>query len=437
VKNRHIEVKAKGLTVKIFVTRSTKGDKIYTTYQVADYPQVDPVTGKRKRKLWSFADEGAARAKALELCEGNLKAQEFNDADMAQLFMQKRRIHNAMEEAERIGMEVDDAVRLVRMASEIVPLREILDACKAWRDNRPDQPFTPKTIKQATADYLSRQGRLSGRRRKALTSYFGQLENKFGGRLLHELTTIELKDWMDGRDLKASSFNCVLGAYSLIYRDAQSRGHVPPDCNPVAAIKRLKVTPGHIGIMEPGEVRTIMATVKDDLKPFLSLWFFGGLRKDEISRLHWRQIRMAVKTGVLEIEAEQGIKTGARCVPLQPNLKAWLQWSLRLNPDVSGPVLPLKYSKGRLLDNLQRTISRQSGVKWVPNAGRHSYISYRAKLVESTATISDECGNSPAEIERRYRKKGTTVEAAYEFFAIRPPAEENVIPMPQKMTVAV
>jgi hypothetical protein len=105
VKNRHIEVKAKGLTVKIFVTNSTKGAKVYSTYQIADYTHVDPVTVTRKRKLWSFANEGNDRAKALQLCEGNLKAQEFNDADMAQLFMQKRHIHNAMEEAAKIGME--------------------------------------------------------------------------------------------------------------------------------------------------------------------------------------------------------------------------------------------------------------------------------------------------------------------------------------------
>jgi hypothetical protein len=345
MKNRRLEVKAKGLTVKIFVTRSTKGNTVYTTYQVADYSQVDPVTGKQRRKLWSFADEEDARAKALELCEGNLKAQEFNDADMAQLFMEKRRIHNAMEAAQKIGMEVDDAVRLVRMASEIIPLRELLDACKFWRDKRPDKPFRARTVKQARADYMSRQSRLSGRRRKALTSYFAQLENKFGGRLLHELTTVELKDWMDGRSWKPSTFNSVLGCYGLLFKDAQTRGYVPPGCNSVAGIKRLKVMPGQIGIMEPSEVRTIMATVKNDLKPFLALWFFGGLRKDEISRIDWRQIRRAVKTAVLEIETEQGLKTGARCVPLQPNLKSWLEWSLRNNPELSGLVLPLKYSK--------------------------------------------------------------------------------------------
>jgi len=342
----------------------------------------------------------------------------------------KRPIQNALDEAQHTGLRIDDAVRLVRQAGEIIPISEILDACRFWKSKRPDKPFTPKTVREATSDFLARQVRLSARRRRVLKSYLGQLETKFGQRLLHELTTLEIKDWMDAKAWEPATFNSVLGAYALLFKDAQSRDRVPVGCNPIIGIKRFRIMAGQIGIMEPSEVRTIMSTVNNDLKPFLAIWFFAGCRKDEIARLDWRQIRAALKTGVLEIDAEQGLKTGARFVPVLPNLKSWLEWYLRHNPASSGLVLPLKYNGGRKLDNIQRTITRQSGVRWVLNAGRHSYISYRTKLADSVTTVSDECGNSPSEIERRYRKKGVTMEAAQEFFGILPPVQAEIILMP-------
>jgi hypothetical protein len=67
----------------------------------------------------------------------------------------------------------------------------------------------------------------------------------------------------------------------------------------------------------------------------------------------------------------------------------------------------------------------------VPHS-EHSYISYRSKLADSVTTVADVCGNSPEKIERNYRKKGITVEAAQDFFSILPPAEPiNILPLSQ------
>jgi hypothetical protein len=80
MKQKPIEVCYKGLTVRIFVTRCTKGERVYTNFQVADYS-----TGKRK--LHGFASEAEARAKALDICKSNAKANETGDADMARLYL--------------------------------------------------------------------------------------------------------------------------------------------------------------------------------------------------------------------------------------------------------------------------------------------------------------------------------------------------------------
>jgi hypothetical protein len=51
--------------------------------------------------------------------------------------------------------------------------------------------------------------------------------------------------------------------------------------------------------------------------------------------------------------------------------------------------------------------------------------------------VADECGNSPAKIEKHYRKRGVTLEQAQQFFAIMPPAEpENVVDLHEQQKAA-
>jgi hypothetical protein len=404
MKNKAISVKAKGLTIKMYVRRTTKNGKVYTNYQFADY-------SSGKRKFRSFAEESEARDKALELCN----AMAAGEGDLISFSDIKRPIQNALDEAKVAGLPIDEAVRLVRQAGEIIPIGEILDACRFWKSRRPSRPFTPKTLREVTADYLSRQQRLSERRKRTLKCYYDQLCEKLGDRNMNEVDTIEIKDFADGKCWSHKTHNEALNAYGLLWKEAQLRNWVPAGCNPVTGIKRLKLFPGSIGIFEPEQVRAMLSRVKEDMVPFLSIWCFAGCRKEEVARLRWTQIRRALKTGVLEISNEVGQKTGARCVPLQPNLVAWLSWFLRRNSDIDGPVLPMSRQGNRRLDDIQKRIATQSKIEWVPNGPRHSYISYRSKLAPSITDVADEAGNSPAKIERHYRRKGVTIESAKEF----------------------
>jgi hypothetical protein len=413
MKNKLIEVRHKGVTVKIFTSHTGK----YTYYQVPDY-------SSGKRKLWSFSNVDEAKSKALEIAGPPASG----ETDLIPLSAIKSQIQLAVE---LVGEScIVPACQIYREAAKLIDPEEILQAVRYWKERRPDKPFSPKMVKDATADYLARQGRLSPRRKRTLKSYFASLESSFGERLMHELTTVEIKDWMASKPWGEATFNSMLCAFKMLYRDALARNWVPEGCDPMAAIKRFRLKPRHIEILEPSEVRTLFAKVSEDLIPFLAIWFFGGHRKDEVARLHWTQVRNALKTGKLELTGDQALKNGARSASILPTLRAWLEWYLQRNPDASGLVLPVKYSGGRKLDNVQRTIKRQTKVRWVPNAGRHSYISYRCKIADSVTTVADEVGNSPAQIERHYRKKGILKESAEEYFAIMPPTESNVIPMP-------
>src|SRR5712672_276149 len=143
MKQKAIVVKAKGLTVKIYVRRNTKNGKVYTNYQLADYS-----TGKRK--LCSFSDESEARTKALEIA-GCMAS---GETDLIPLTAIKREVQLAIE---LVGESfIVPACQIYREAAKLIDPEEILQAVRFWKERRPDKPFTPKTVKEATTDYLSR-----------------------------------------------------------------------------------------------------------------------------------------------------------------------------------------------------------------------------------------------------------------------------------------
>jgi hypothetical protein len=424
--SQNIEVKHKGLSVKIYVSQTSKKGTAYTTYQVADY-------SSGQRKFWSFSDEARARAKAEEIAEGKATGKD----DVFVYAALKRPIQRALEEARGTGMRLDEAVGLLRKALEIVPADEMLEACRFWKNKRPNKPFDPKTAKQAVDDHLPRH-RASVRRKRALKTYYGHFSKKFGTRKLHEIDATEICDWANsaerntGKGWSAKTQNEVLNALSGLYKEAIFRNWVPAGYNPCSteSIKRPEVKPGNIGIFTPIQVAAIMQKIKDDLKPFMCLWFFGATRKEEVARLRWGQIRAAVKTGILEIEPEQGLKTGGRSINVLPNLMAWLKWSVAQFPDAEDdePVLPLNRGGGRKLDDISKRVACQSKVPWVDNGPRHSYITYRCKVTQSTVDVADEAGNSPHKIEKHYRRKAISIDDAKAYFEIMPPdAPANVM----------
>jgi hypothetical protein len=433
MKSKPIEVKAKGLTVKIFVSHTTKKEKVYVTYQVADY-------SSGKRKLWSFADESDARAKALELCEAIGKGQQFGDADLARLYLEKRSIHNAMEEAQALNMRVDEAVRLVRQATEIIRREDILQACRFWKDHRPDKPITPKRAGDAVTEYLARnKGRVSIRRHRVSACYLASFSHEFGSRLLDEIQAIQISDWANGKSWSRKTRNDVLGVISLLYRDAVQRGYAARNPADSKSIAREKLRGGSVSVFTPDEGRAIMARISDDLKPFMSLWLFGLMRKEEVARLTWAQIGQGLASGSIYMSDDQTKNRQARSIPITDNLRAWL---MRYRKS-TGLLLPESWQgkdeahRIQRLDDLVKHIRRKSKVAWKSNAPRHSSISYSLTLSKDPVETAKRAGTSLLKIQRHYwsRSEAVTAESASEWFGIFPELS-NVVPIVDQRNAA-
>jgi hypothetical protein len=427
MKKSKIAVTHKGVTVYISVLQTSKRGQPYTEFVISDY-----TSGERQRHV--RAAEGAARIKAREMCEalagGRGDVLEWDES-------QRRDIHQALKLIENTDTGIDRAAFIFSEAAKLVGVDEILTACQQWKNNRPDKPITPKPVKETVTLFNEAQKtKVSERRQRTVKSYLKAYTDSFGTRNLHEITTGDIEAWLEEKTWGNKTRNEVVGAIGLLYTFAQTakRDWVPVDYNPVAKVKRERLEAGNIEIFEPWEARQMLTRIETDyadLIPFLVLWCFSGCRKEEIARVSWQQVQAAIKTGKLEVRSGETKNGPSRVMPLLPNAKAWLQWWLaKYGEKASGVVLPARWNTMTALDDMGKLLSRNCGLVWKDNGWRHSYVSYRCLILDSTVTVANESGNSPAKIERHYRNKAVTMETAKEWFAIMPPKDaENVVLM--------
>ena len=180
-----------------------------------------------------------------------------------------------------------------------------------------------------------------------------------------------------------------------------------------------------IGIYAPNNIRAMLAAADEAIIPALAIAAFAGLRLAEVSRLDWREVRLAEK--LIVVGAENAKTAARRLVPISDNLAAWLAPQAKS----FGPLNPceeqLENVGNALGDRFERAAAR-ARVTWKRNGFRHSYISYRVAVLKDVPAVALECGNSPQVIFSNYRA-GTDAEAKA-WFSIMPPKQSaNVIPM--------
>src|SRR6266852_3391217 len=179
-----IEIKHRGRTLLVYESTSAKKGIQYTSYQVPDY-------STDKRKLWTFANLEDAKAKAREIADGCAAGQQ----SVLALAPQQREIETALMALKPTGVALDRAAAIVAEALKFVDENDIVAACRFWADQGPNKRLSPKLAREGLADYKARRrGKISSRRSKTERSYLNTFETKFGERLLHEITTVEIGD---------------------------------------------------------------------------------------------------------------------------------------------------------------------------------------------------------------------------------------------------
>lgn len=183
------------------------------------------------------------------------------------------------------------------------------------------------------------------------------------------------------------------------------------ETNPVSKALKPKVKPGEVGILTPTQVRPLLAHAPAEILPGLALGFFAGIRRAELERIDWSEIDFG--QGHIEVKASKAKTASRRIVPMQPNLKKWLQRCRK----IAGPIMPSEMVwRTRLADAIKAAKLEE----WPHNAPRHSFASYRLADTQDSAKVALELGHDRSETLFEHYNAVVTRQAAKAYWKIAP-----------------
>ncbi len=247
---------------------------------------------------------------------------------------------------------------------------------------------------------------------------FDRFARHFGKRTVSTLTFDEIKEWLQGMNVKPITRIGYRRGLKSLFNYACRRKFAL--ANPIDEIHLPKPKEEPIEIFTVDKMRALLQAADPQTLPFLAIGGLAGLRSAEIFRLDWRDARW--QQGVIEVSAAIA-KTGARrFVPISENLRAWLHPISKL----SGPLISQAHQKTFYRQVM--AVARKVGILWKHNALRHSYASYRTAIVQDVGKVSREMGNSPRVIFKHYRKV-VYVQDAEAFWNIYPFGYAPAVPL--------
>ncbi len=285
----------------------------------------------------------------------------------------------------------------------------VLDAARDYaKSNRAKEP---KLVREVVDAFLATKEKKSKYYLHDVKLRLGAFATAFAG-YIGTITADEIEAWLRRIGGSPRTFNNYRNALVTLFRFAKKKEWL--DEAKITAAERVDREDDEgkeIAIFTPKEMEKLLKASPADLRTWLLLGGFAGLRTEEVCRLDWRDVRL--QDNFIEITAAKAKTASRRIVPISTNLAAWLAPIAKK----SGPVFV-----GRHPGDSTEALSKKAGVDWKINALRHSYISYRVAEIQDVAKVALEAGNSPAMVFGNYRQLVTPTQAT-EWFAIMPPAK--------------
>jgi len=401
-------------TVKIYRDRKPAGDYFILSFYMG---------GRRIRQ--NFADLETARieaeAKAAQLSRGDLDALQITGRD--------RLVYGrALAAVAPLDVALDSAAHEYAEARKKLGDIQLADAV-AFYVKHHLHVFHKKPVAAAVSEMIAAKTSrgLSKAYLMDLRCRLGAFARNFACNV-SDVTADDIRTFLDNLPFAARGINNTLTTLRTFFAFAKDRGWLARESALLAGIEKKEEKAAPVGILTPNEMRALFDHCSAEIRPFLALAAFAGLRTAELLRLTWADVDR--RPGFVEVSADKAKTAARRLVPISGNLRAWLA----LCPRTAGPVWPQDdQSIYRELKRTARHINKtrkpgEEPFAWKDNALRHSFVTYRLAETQDVNRVALEAGNSPTMIFKHYRELATPADAAA-WFAIAPAEAANVISM--------
>ena len=232
---------------------------------------------------------------------------------------------------------------------------------------------------------------------------------RFGDKHVKLLSGNEIKAWLASEPLAVKTRNRHLGYIRNIFAlarewnllDTDPFEKVPDFNDPHAKARQVE-------ILSPEQLTAFLYAMDRDFLPFFALSAFSGLRREEIIRLDWSEVKL--DRNLIDLPFAKSKNRRRKLIEISENLKEWLSPFAR--PE--GSLMPRK----KLQLAFEGAARAAKIIPWPQNGLRHSFCSHAVALrgFEWTATQAD---HSVAMLRRQYWEVVTKAEAE-RYWAISP-----------------
>lgn len=326
------------------------------------------VGGKRQRFFFKTRQEAQTRAEQLRITRKNEGL-------------------GALTIPEKLRVEALEADRLLKPFG-----RSLMDAVNYYLPHLRAQERTV-LWDQCMSEFLAAKkgDEVSGRYLQDLTDKLRCFSRTFGDRAVASITGMEVDDWL--RSLKTHSGKQVSALTRNNFRRvlvvAFNFGVFRKYCleNPVVGTAKAKEVEKPVGILTVPQLASLLAKATEELRPFVVIGAFAGLRRSELVRLDWSNVDLEGR--YIEVTAIKAKSARRRLVRMRDNLAVWLKSLVKS----VGPVTPNNYqellAEARLL----------AGIRvWPQNALRHSFASYALAHENNANALALDLGHSNTQL---------------------------------------
>jgi len=293
------------------------------------------------------------------------------------------------------------------------PVEALIDAARLYR--RQHAPgMTQRTVAALGEEFLRAQ-RAAGTSEAGLRDYkfkVGKFVSRFGERWTHEISTVEIEEWMDSHEWAGKSRKQYRGTVRTLFRFAKKRGYIQAD--PTEGLLTVKVKQRLPSILTPKQTQDLLNGTRAYggglMLPYFAIGAFAGLRPEELRRLTWDAIDF--EAGEIYVSHEDSKTAQDRFVTMPECLTAWLgeipaaarrgrlNWSRRAFDDVR--------KKAGLIDHWDNSILRHS-------AASHLFT----QTGGNAALVTAQMGHG-LDVFLRHYKRAVTKSQADDYFRVLP-----------------